>query len=100
MWEEMFTGSTMGIFESLIVSALGLSVVFTALAVLAIAIVIFSKIFSSLGISEQKPAPKVVTKPAEEDLSEEYCAVLISAVSEELRSVRGEYRVKSIREIK
>ncbi|WP_300332002.1 OadG family protein [Fusobacterium sp.] len=95
----MFTGSTMGIFESLIVSALGLSVVFTALAVLAIAIVLFSKIFSCLGIAEEKKTPKVV-KPAEEDLSEEHCAVIVAAISEELRSVRGEYRVKSIKEIK
>lgn len=95
----MFTGSTMGIFESIIVSALGLSVVFTALAILAIAIVIFSKIFNSLGAVENKSALKVV-KPVEENLDEEHCAVIISAISEELRSKRGEYRVKSIKEIK
>lgn len=94
----MFAGNTMGIFESIIVSALGLTVVFAALASLALAIVIFSKIFNSLSATKEA-APKVM-KPAEEDLSEEYCAVLISAISEELRSKRGEYRVKSIKEIK
>ncbi|NME36811.1 MULTISPECIES: OadG family transporter subunit [Fusobacterium] len=95
----MFAGSTMGIFESIIVSALGLSVVFTALAILAIAIIIFSKIFNCLGLAEEKVAPKVA-KPVEENLDEEHCAVIVSAISEELRSKRGNYRIKSIKEIK
>ena len=51
----MFTSNVMSIGESLIISALGLSIVFMALVILAILILIFSKVFEAI-IPKEVPA--------------------------------------------
>ncbi len=94
----MNAASTLGFGESIIYSIVGLTVVFVALMTLAGAIVLCTKIFNAMGLTEDKP--KAAVKPKEEDVSEEHCAVIMSALAEELRGKRGDYRIKSITEIK
>lgn len=94
----MFTSNVMSIGESLIISALGISIVFTALVILAILILIFSKIFEAI-IPKEVPAKAEVKKAPEVNNDEEY-AVLVSAIHEEMRSLKGNYRITSIKEVK
>ena len=94
----MFTSNVMSIGESLIISALGLSIVFMALVILAILILIFSKVFEAI-IPKEVPAKAEVKKAPEVNNDEEY-AVLVSAIHEEMRSLKGNYRINSIKEVK
>jgi len=94
----MWTGEvTMA--DALLISALGLLVVFAALASLAIAIIIISKI---LGMLIKTDAPKAAAAAAAAPvpaIDEESYAVLLAAISEEARLSGEEYRVKSIKEL-
>lgn len=94
----MFKGSVMSFSESLITSGLGLSIVFLALVTLALSIIVFSKIFSKLNFEKENTSTKAEVK-AEKNEDDIY-AVLLSVVSEELRSLKGKFRIKSITEIK
>lgn len=94
----MFKGSVMSFSESLITSGLGLSIVFLALVTLALSIIVFSKIFSKLNFEKENTSAKAEVK-AEKNEDDIY-AVLLSVVSEELRSLKGKFRIKSITEIK
>lgn len=94
----MFTSNVMSFGESAIISALGLTIVFMALVSLAVLILIFSKVFEAI-IPKEVPVKAEVKKSPEVDNDEEY-AVLISAVNEEIKSLRGNYRITSIKEVK
>lgn len=94
----MFKGSVMSFSESLITSGLGLSIVFLALVTLALSIIVFSKIFSKLNLEKENTSAKAEVR-AEKNEDDIY-AVLLSVVSEELRSLKGKFRIKSITEIK
>ena len=94
----MWTGQEMTVLDSALISAVGMLVVFSALAVLAIAIVIISKI---LGAFIKADAPKAAAAAAAPvpALDEESYAVLLAAISEEARLSGEEFRVKSIKEL-
>lgn len=96
----MWTGETMSIMDSLTISALGILVVFTALAVIAISIVIISKVINLILKPEApKTAAPVAAAPVPA-IDEEAYAVLMAAVSEEARlSGEGEIRVVSVKEL-
>ena len=108
----MWTSDTMTFGESLVTFLIGFSIVFVALIALALFIIISSKVINLLvkeEVPEQKPvantgnvnantAPKVVVK---EDNQEEVerLAVIISAISEEMREPVERFTIVSITEI-
>lgn len=94
----MWTGQEMTILDSAMISALGILVVFSALAALAISIIIISKI---IGIFVKSDAPKAAAAAAAPvpAIDEESYAVLLAAISEEARLSGEEFRVTSIREL-
>ncbi len=96
----MWTGQTMTFADSLVISALGIMVVFAALASIAISIVIISKV---IGMIIKPEAPKAAVAAAAAPapaIDEEAYAVLVAAVTEEARlSGDGDVRVVSIKEL-
>ena len=107
----MWTSNTMTFGESIVTFLIGFSIVFFALIALALFIIISSKVINLLvkEETEQKPiantanvnantAPKVVAK---EDNQEEVerLAVIISAISEEMREPVENFTIVSITEI-
>ena len=108
----MWTSDTMTFGESLVTFLIGFSIVFFALIALALFIIISSKVINLLvkeEVAEQKPiasnvnvnastAAKVVAK---EDNQEEVerLAVIISAISEEMREPVERFTIVSITEI-
>ena len=108
----MWTSDTMTFGESLVTFLIGFSIVFFALIALALFIIISSKVINLLvkeEVPEQKPvasnvnanantAAKVVVK---EDNQEEVerLAVIISAISEEMREPVENFNIVSITEI-
>lgn len=99
----MWTGQTMTIADSLVISLLGIMVVFSALAALAISIVIISKIINMITKSDApKAAPAAAAAAAAPvpAIDEEAYAVLVAAITEEARlSGEGDVRVVSIKEL-
>ena len=108
----MWTSNTMTFGESIVTFLIGFSIVFFALIALALFIIISSKVINLLvkeEIPEQKPiasnvnasantAAKVIVK---EDNQEEVerLAVIISAISEEMREPVENFSIVSITEI-
>ena len=108
----MWTSDTMTFGESIITFLIGFSIVFVALISLALFIIVSSKVINLLvkeEVPEQKPiasnvnasantASKVVVK---EDNQEEVerLAVIISAISEEMREPVENFSIVSITEI-
>ena len=79
----MWTGG-MTVADSIVISLVGLLVVFSALAVLAIAVIIISKVIGTLFKESAPKAAAAVAAPAPA-IDEESYAVLLAAVSEEAR---------------
>ena len=108
----MWTSNTMTFGESIMTFLIGFSIVFIALIALALFIIISSKVINLLvkeEVAEQKPVantanvnanttPKAVVK---EDNQEEVerLAVIISAISEEMREPVENFSIVSITEI-
>lgn len=88
----MYQGATMSFGDSLMISTMGLATVFICLIALCLAIMLFSKIFSTVG--REKPIP--VVAPAGPPLDEETYAVLLGAVSEETRLPLDQFRITKI----
>lgn len=97
----MWTGQTMTFMDSLLISALGIMVVFTALAVIAVSIVIISKVINTiLKTDAPKAAPAAAAAAPVPAIDEEAYAVLVAAVTEEARlSGDGDVRVVNIKEL-
>lgn len=97
----MWTGQTMTFIDSLTISALGILVVFSALACIAVAIVIISKIINMIIKTDAPKAAAAATTAAPVPaIDEEAYAVLVAAVTEEARlSGDGDVRVVSIKEL-
>ncbi|MDR1835777.1 MAG: OadG family protein [Fusobacteriaceae bacterium] len=91
---------------SLVYSALGLSVVFSALVALALVIILFSKIVKKTGIETAEAGAKTqgtaggaaAAEGNGEDLS--LLAAIIAAVTEDARQHKESVVVTSIREIR
>ena len=96
----MWTGQTMTFMDSVVISLLGVMVVFTALACIAISIVIISKVINAI-IKPEAPKAAVAAAAAPAlAIDEEAYAVLVAAVTEEARlSGDGDVRVVSIKEL-
>ena len=96
----MWTGQAMTFMDSVVISLLGIMVVFTALACIAISIVIISKVINAI-IKPEAPKAAVAAAAAPAlAIDEEAYAVLVAAVTEEARlSGDGDVRVVSIKEL-
>ena len=108
----MWTSNTMTFGESIVTFLIGFSIVFVALIALALFIIISSKVINLLvkeEVPEQKPvasnvnanantAAKVVVKEDNQEEAERL-AVIISAISEEMREPVERFTIVSITEI-
>ena len=99
MWKER----TMSLGQSLVISGMGILIVVGALALLAIAIIVLSKIVGVLTGGEKKaaaaPAPAAAPAAPVNNLDEEAYAVLIAAVSEETHMPLTSFQITEIKEI-
>lgn len=93
----MFEGNVMTFMESLVISGLGISIVFSTLLTLALSIVIFSKVIGKFSGPEESKKPVVQAKKENND---DVYAVIMATVSEEVRSLKDEYKIKEIKEVK
>lgn len=95
----------MSVLESLKLSGIGFMVVFCVLVILAVAILIFSRIFSAFSREKKEPAPSAPPPaapppaPPADDGNEEIFAVLLAAVSEQERMPLDRFRIVEIREV-
>ena len=90
----MWTGQEMTLADGLMISAVGLLVVFAALAALAIAVMIINT-----AVKDKAPKQAAVAAAPAPALDEESYAVLLAAISEEARLSGEEFRVTSIKEL-
>ena len=96
----MWTGQTMTFMDSMVISLLGILVVFTALACIAVSIVIISKVINAIVKPEAPKAAVAAAAAPVPAIDEEAYAVLVAAVTEEARlSGDGDVRVVSIKEL-
>ena len=96
----MWTGQTMTFMDSVVISLLGILVVFTCLACIAISIVIISKVINAIIKPESPKAAVAAAAAPAPAIDEEAYAVLVAAVTEEARlSGDGDVRVVSIKEL-
>ena len=107
----MWTSNTMTFWESIMTFLIGFSIVFIALISLALFIIVSSKVINLLvkeEVPEQKPvsnvnasantATKMVVKEGNQE-EVERLAVIISAISEEMREPVENFSIVSITEI-
>lgn len=97
----MWTGSSMNFIQSLEVFGLGFSIVFIILILLALAIMIFSKIFSTKesGRAAANIRQNSSAGQAPEKDQDDLLAVLVAVVSEEINLPVDLFRITKIREI-
>lgn len=96
----MWVSETMTFSESLMISSIGLSVVVSALILLALTTMLFSKNMALLGITGEVAKSSPITDAGKVNLNEEEYAVLISAISEKVNRSLDEFVIKEIKEIK
>lgn len=100
----MWTATTMSIGQSFIISGMGLLVVMAELSILAIAIIVLSKIVGSAkkpaaAAPAAKPAAAAVAAPAAPAIDEETYAVLLAAASDASGLPLKSFQITSIKEI-
>ena len=103
----MWTESTMELGQSLTISAMGMMVVVAELAILAVAIVILSKIIGAIESKNKKPVAKAAgntnvartSAPVANAIDEDAHAVLLCAVSEETRLPIDSFTITQIKEV-
>ncbi|MCI6640845.1 MAG: OadG family protein [Pygmaiobacter massiliensis] len=104
----MWTETTMSVGQTLILSVMGLAVVMAVLAILAIAIIIMSKLVG--GVAGKKPAAAPAravapakaaapAAPAAPVIDEPTYAVLIAAASEDSGLPINSFQITSIKEL-
>ena len=96
----MWTQSTMSFPESIVMSLLGISVVFITLIVLALAIVIISKILRVVIKDEVKPAAAPVQPAVSAEEDKETLAVLMAAIGADLNLPPEEFKIVNVKEMK
>ena len=91
----MWTGESMTLMESLVVSGMGMTVVMGVLILLALSIVALSRLMTL----KQQPAKAPPSAPPAGPSEEEQCAVILSVICEELRADPADIQIKSIRKL-
>lgn len=94
----MWTSTSMAVPESVLLSVMGLCVVMSTLIVLALVVLIFSKIMASGNAAGSKAASRPAPEPP--GISDEICSIILAVICEELHAAPEEINVTSIREIK
>ena len=94
----MWTEPTMPFGQSVIVSLLGLSVVFLALICLALAIMVISKILRSV-VSDGAKAPAAAPAVSDE-ADKELLAVLMATIGDDLGLPTDKFKILSVTEVK
>lgn len=96
----MWTQPTMSFPESIVVSALGISVVFVTLVVLALAIMVISKVLRAI-IKDGAPQPAAAAAPAVSDEADkETLAVLMAAIGVDLDLPPEQFKIVDVKEVK
>ena len=97
----MWTESTMPFSQSVIVSMLGVAVVFITLVVLALAIVAISKILRAIIKDEaQKPAAAVTQPVVSDEADKETLAVLMAAIGLDLDLPPEQFKIVDVKEVR
>ncbi len=97
----MWTEPTMSFGQSVIVSLLGMSIVFLALIVLALAIMIISKILQAIiKDNSQKPAAAAAAPVVSDEADKELLAVLMATIGEDLGLPTDQFKIVSVTELK
>ena len=104
MLDEIRAGGTphMPISEQLLVSLMGIATVFLCLIVLALAIMLVSKLIGGLVSGEKKAAaaPAAAAAAPAPAMDEEGMAVVMAAVCEETGLPIDQIRIKNVQELK
>ena len=87
----MWTSTSMGVPESVLLSVMGLSVVMVTLIILALVILVFAKVMGSSNAAAQSDPPGI---------SDEVCSMILAVICEELHASPEEINVTSIKELK
>lgn len=96
----MWTEPTMPFGTSFIVSLMGMMVVFLALIVLALAVMLISKLLRTFLGGSEKPAAAAAPVPAVSDEADkELLAVLMATIGEDLGLPANQFRIVSVKEI-
>lgn len=95
----MWTEATMPFGQSIVVSLLGLSIVFLALIALALAVVIISKILS-VAIKDNTQKPAAAAPAVSDEADKENLAVLMATIGEDLGLPTEQFRIVSVTELK
>ncbi len=90
----MWTSTTMSIGEALVVSAMGITIVFALLVILAVSLIIFAKVFNVASGTKQPEAAGVA--PA---FDAGVYARIIAVVCEEMKADPKDIVIKSIKKI-
>ncbi len=84
--------------QSVIISGVGIMVVLSILSILAISIMVFSKMLSLFGDGTEKVEQAKKEEIIEEDFTENY-AIILSVMDQELNKNGEKYRITSINEV-
>lgn len=96
----MWTQPTMPFSQSVIVSGLGISVVFITLVVLALAIMVISKVLRAI-IKDEVQKPVTAMQPVVSDESDkETLAVLMAAIGMDLDLPPEQFKVVDVKEVR
>ena len=94
----MWTEATMPFGQSVIVSLLGISVVFITLVTLALAIILISKILRSIiKDGAQKPAPAAA--PVVSDEADKETLVLMATIGMDLELPADQFKIVNVKEL-
>ncbi|MEF9939453.1 MAG: OadG family protein [Clostridium sp.] len=97
----MWTQPTMPFSQSVIVSCLGITVVFITLIVLALAIMAISKILRLIIKDEtQKPAAAAAAPVISDEADKETLAVLMSAIGVDLDLPPEQFKIVDVKEVR
>ena len=96
----MWTKSSMDMGESFIVSGMGLCVVFITLIVLALAILILSKIFKFTGTGPGKKEATAVPQASADNNDDSVMAILVAVISDAVEAPVENFRISDIHEVK
>ncbi|WP_294149819.1 OadG family protein [uncultured Clostridium sp.] len=95
----MWTESTMPFGQSVIVSLLGLAVVFITLVTLALSIILISKILRTI-IKDGAQKPAVVAAPVVSDETDkETLAVLMATIGMDLELPAEQFKIVNVKEL-
>ena len=95
----MWTEPTMPFSQSVIVSGLGLSVVFITLIVLALAVMLISRILRSIIKDEtQKPSAAAAQPAVSDEADKESLAVLMAAIGMDLDLPPDQFKIVDVKE--